>query len=71
MAMRVGDYDALIAKRNETGRLVAEAFMIVHLPQWHLVGRLIAQGAIGRLAHVEGRFTFDNCTDVDNTRNKS
>ncbi len=70
MAMRAGDYDALIAKRDETGLLAAEAFMIVHHPQWHLVKRLIEEGAIGRLVHVEGRFTFDNRTDVGNIRNK-
>lgn len=71
MTMQADEFDTLIAARDRTGLLAAEAYMIVHHPQWHLARRLIGEGAIGNLAHVEGRFSFDNRTDVDNIRNKA
>jgi predicted dehydrogenase len=36
--------------------LVSEAFMVTYHPQWHKVRELIAEGAIGRLRHVQGAF---------------
>lgn len=71
MTMQAPEFDQLIAKRDETGVLAAEAYMIVHHPQWHLVRQLIADGAIGRLAHVTGAFSFDNRTDTGNIRNRA
>ena len=44
--------------------------MIVHHPQWQKTRELIADGAIGELAHVEARFSFNNAEDVANIRNK-
>lgn len=70
MAMQAGEFDALIARRDETGLLAAEAYMIVHHPQWRRVRAMIADGAIGRLRHVSGVFSFDNRTDPDNIRNR-
>jgi len=34
MAMQASDFDRLIAARDASGALAAEAFMIVHHPQW-------------------------------------
>lgn len=71
MTMHATEFDALIEKRDQTGLLAAEAYMIVHHPQWQLVRKLIADGAIGKLAHVTGAFSFDNRADTGNIRNKA
>ncbi|WP_102109746.1 Gfo/Idh/MocA family protein [Oceaniglobus roseus] len=70
MAMVETDFDDLIAARDAAGVLAAEAFMIVHHPQWHLVRRLLVEGAIGRLMHVDGMFCYNN-PDPANIRNKA
>lgn len=69
MALRATDIDRLIAVRDETGRTVGEAFMVLHHPQWIRTCALLAEGAIGRLMHVDGAFTYNN-TDMDNIRNR-
>ncbi|WP_179380220.1 Gfo/Idh/MocA family protein [Jannaschia marina] len=69
VAMRADAIAPLIAARDETGRVCAEAYMIVHHPQWQRVRTLLAEGAIGRLRHVEGVFTYDNSADPGNIRN--
>ncbi len=71
MTMRADEFDDLIAKRDQTGLLAAEAYMIVHHPQWQLARKQIADGAIGKLAHVTGAFSFDNRADTGNIRNKA
>ncbi|WP_226549850.1 Gfo/Idh/MocA family protein [Celeribacter naphthalenivorans] len=69
IAMKAEEIDALIAKRDETGLVCAEAFMIVHHPQWARVRDLLAAGEIGDLIRVEAAFSFDN-PDADNIRNR-
>ncbi|SHF23566.1 Predicted dehydrogenase [Ruegeria intermedia] len=71
MTMRAEEFDALIHKRDQTGLLAAEAYMIVHHPQWQHVRDLIADGAIGDLVHVTGAFSFDNRADTGNIRNRA
>lgn len=70
MTMRAGEFDALITKRDQTGLLAAEAYMIVHHPQWQLTRKLISDGVIGELVHVTGAFSYDNRADTDNIRNR-
>ncbi len=70
IAMRADEVDRLIAARDASGRLAAEAFMVVHHPQWPRVREMLAEGAIGRLVHVEGSFTYDNSADPGNIRNR-
>jgi predicted dehydrogenase len=70
MAMRADEFDALIAARDAAGLLCAEAFMIVHHPQWRRVQRLLADGAIGRLRRIDGAFSFNN-RDLGNIRNQA
>ena len=60
LAMNASEFDAVIAKRDATGLLAAEAFMIVHHPQWHKAREWVRDGAIGQLKHVEGLFSFNN-----------
>lgn len=71
MAMTATEFAPLIQKRDETGLLAAEAYMIVHHPQWQLVRKLIADRAIGKLVHVTGAFSFDNRADIGNIRNRA
>ena len=69
--LRAAEFDDLIAARDRSGRLAAEAYMIVFHPQWQRARQLVAEGAIGRLVHVEGVFSFDNRADVGNIRNQA
>lgn len=69
MAMAEPDFDRLIAARDASGRLAAEAYMIVHHPQWHRVRDLLAERRLGRLRHVDVVFSFRNA-DPDNIRNR-
>lgn len=70
LAMKAAEFDAVIAARDRTGLLAAEAFMIVHHPQFIKARDLVASGAIGRVEHVDVAFTYDNRTDPANIRNR-
>ncbi|MCG2591517.1 Gfo/Idh/MocA family oxidoreductase [Ramlibacter sp. XY19] len=70
MAMQAGDFDALIAARDAAGVFAAEAFMIVHHPQWQRARQLIAEGAIGKLWRIDGTFAYNN-RDAANIRNQA
>ncbi len=65
LALRAPDIAPVIAARDRNGVLVSEAFMVVHHPQWHKVRELIAAGAIGRLRHVQGAFSYHNVNAGD------
>ena len=71
IAMAACEIDELIALRDKTGRLAAEAFMVVHHPQWIRVKEILESGEIGRLAHVSGAFSYNNSARPDNIRNTS
>lgn len=70
IALEAGDIDRLIEARDRTGRFAAEGFMVTHHPQWHRARALVAEGAIGRLVHVQGAFSFFN-DDPANIRNQA
>lgn len=70
MGLTAADYDKLIAARDASGKLAAEAFMIVHHPQFHRARALLAEGAIGKLVHVNATFSFNNASETDNIRNR-
>lgn len=69
MTLHASQFDRLIAARDRSGLLVAEAFMIVHHPQWVRARELVQGGAIGELRHVSADFSF-NLVDMGNIRNK-
>lgn len=69
LALDAKDIPALIKLRDEKKVLVCEAFMVVYHPQWIKVRDLIASGAIGRLRHVQGAFSYYN-VDPKNMRNQ-
>ncbi|WP_366935305.1 Gfo/Idh/MocA family oxidoreductase [Amaricoccus sp.] len=68
IALKAGEIDGLIALRDRTGLLAAEAFMVTHHPQWIRARELVRDGAIGRLMQVQGCFSFFN-DDPANIRN--
>ncbi|RWI24650.1 MAG: Gfo/Idh/MocA family oxidoreductase [Mesorhizobium sp.] len=69
LALDAKDIPQLIKLRDEKKVLVCEAFMVVYHPQWIKVRDLIASGAIGRLRHVQGAFSYYN-VDPSNMRNQ-
>lgn len=69
IAMKADQIGELIAARDETGQLISEGFMVTYHPQWAKVRDLLADGAIGKLRHVQGEFSFFN-DDADNIRNQ-
>ena len=68
LALRAADIEPLIALRERKRVLISEAFMVTYHPQWLKVRDLIGSGAIGRLRHVQGAFTYYN-VDPANMRN--
>ncbi|MDJ0826851.1 MAG: Gfo/Idh/MocA family oxidoreductase [Rhodobacter sp.] len=70
LALRADGFDAVIAKRDATGLVAAEAYMIVHHPQWQRAKELYEDGAIGQPALVDGVFSYDNRADPGNIRNR-
>ncbi|MBD0864105.1 MAG: Gfo/Idh/MocA family oxidoreductase [Rhodobacteraceae bacterium] len=71
MTLEGREFDQLIAACDRSGLVAAEAFMILHHPQWAYTRQLIADGAIGRLARISGAFAFDSREDVNNIRHRS
>ena len=71
IALEASEIDQIISLRDETGLMAAEAYMILHHPQWQRAKEIIDSGEIGRLRHVSGIFTFDNREDTGNIRNKA
>lgn len=70
MTLAAPELDQLIAARDKAGKLAAEAFMIVHHPQFARARELVQAGAIGALRHVDVVFSFNNSAETDNIRNK-
>ncbi len=69
LALKAGDIAPLIEIRDRKKLLISEAFMVFYHPQWAKVRELIADGAIGRLRHVQGAFSYYN-VDPGNMRNQ-
>ncbi|MEC5323818.1 Gfo/Idh/MocA family protein [Aurantimonas sp. A3-2-R12] len=69
MGMTAADIDRIIAAAKDARVLVSEAFMVTYHPQWAKVRDLIADGAIGRLIHIEASFSYHN-VDPANMRNR-
>ena len=69
MTLQADEFDQLIAARDQSGKLAAEAYMIVHHPQFIRARELVQGGAIGNLVHVDATFSFFN-DDASNIRNR-
>jgi predicted dehydrogenase len=70
IALKASEIDSIIAARDASGLLAAEAYMIVHHPQWKRAKELVQSGAIGKLIQVDGVFTYDNRAEPGNIRNR-
>ncbi len=70
MTLQAGDFDRLIAARDRSGLQAAEAFMIVHHPQFRRARELVEGGTLGKLRHVDVVFSYFN-DDPGNIRNKA
>jgi predicted dehydrogenase len=68
IALKATEIDSLIAARDRNKVLITEAYMVTYTPVWQKVRSLLADGAIGRLRHVQGAFTYFN-RDAGNMRN--
>lgn len=68
ISLHAREIEDIIAARDRNNVLIAEAFMVTYHPQWHKVRSLLADGAIGRLRHVQSVFTYNN-SDPKNMRN--
>ena len=67
IAMQADEIDQIIAARDASGLLAAEAYMIVHHPQWQRAKEWLEAGEIGTLRHVDAAFSF-HLTDGENIR---
>ncbi|WP_085793335.1 Gfo/Idh/MocA family protein [Roseivivax jejudonensis] len=70
LATEAGAFDKVIAARDRSGLLAAEAYMIVHHPQWQRARTLVQTGAIGEIRSVTAMFSFHN-DDMANIRNRA
>jgi len=59
----------LIAARDRSRKLVAEAFMVRFHPQWRRAREIARSGAIGEVGAIQTLFTY-RLLDPDNIRNK-
>ncbi len=69
MTLKADEFDQVIVARDQSGKLAAEAYMIVHHPQFIRARELVQGGAIGNLVHVDATFSFFN-DDATNIRNR-
>lgn len=69
IALRADEVDRLIEARDRSGLMVAEAYMIVHHPQWKRARDWVQSGEIGEIVHADAQFSF-RLTDRDNIRNR-
>ena len=69
IALNADDIKQLIEARDRNRVLICEAFMVFYHPQWAKVRELVEDGAIGRIRHVQGAFTYYN-VDPTNMRNQ-
>ena len=70
IVLQEAEFEQLIDARDRSGLLVAEAYMVVHHPQWQRARQLLAEGAIGKLQHVRGFFSYNNAASPENIRNR-
>lgn len=69
IALHASEFDRLIAARDASGLLAAEAYMITFHPQWRRAREWLEAGEIGTLRHVDVAFSY-HLQDMDNIRNR-
>ena len=69
IALDAKEAERLIAARDRSRKLVAEAFMVRFHPQWRRAREIARSGAIGEVGAIQTLFTY-RLLDPDNIRNK-
>ena len=69
IALDAAEAAQLLEARAKSGKLVAEAFMVRHHPQWRRAREIVRSGAIGEVGAIQTLFTY-RLLDADNLRNK-
>ena len=69
IALDAAEAGALIEARRQSGKLVAEAFMVRFHPQWHRIRELVRAGRIGDVGAIQSAFLF-TVLDPNNVRNR-
>ena len=68
VALTADEAELLVDARERTGKLVAEAFMVRHHPQWKRVVEIVRSGKLGTVRVVQTMFAYHN-VDPQNVRN--
>src|SRR5271163_4189607 len=69
IALDADEARRLVAARDRSGRLVAEAFMVRHHPQWRRVHEIVRSNGIGEVGAIQTLFAY-RLEDPTNIRNK-
>ena len=69
IALDAAEARRLVAARQTSGKLVAEAFMVRYHPQWRRAREIVRSGAIGEVGAIQTLFAY-RLLDPDNIRNK-
>lgn len=57
-ALTLAEVDEMTAVSQQTGMVLAEAFMYRHHPQTKIVGEMVQEGRLGDIVSVRGHFSF-------------
>lgn len=68
IALSAAEAETLVTVQRETGKLIAEAFMVRSHPQWRQAREWLQEGAIGELVSAQAAFSYFN-RDAANIRN--
>jgi predicted dehydrogenase len=69
IALTAAEAAELAQVQQETGKIIAEAFMVRYHPQWEAVVELVKSGRIGEVRAVQTAFSYTN-KDLENIRNQ-
>ena len=69
IALDADEARRLIAARDASGKLLAEAFMVRFHPQWRRAREIVRSGGIGEVQAIQTLFAY-RLLDADNIRNK-
>ncbi|WAJ28697.1 Gfo/Idh/MocA family protein [Antarcticirhabdus aurantiaca] len=70
IALSAGEAETLVEASKRTGRLVAEAFMVRHHPQWRRARDVVREGRLGEVKAIHTLFSYYNA-DPGNIRNQA
>jgi predicted dehydrogenase len=69
LALDAEEARRLVAAREKSGKLVAEAFMVRHHPQWRRAREIARSGAVGEIGAIQTLFAY-RLLDPENVRNR-